>query len=383
MNVSHSLQSTIPAVATPCDQSGPLFADTGIKLAVFGSNVSAAGALSCAAERHEISWQRNLSIVQKAERAGFDAAVPLSRWRGFEGSTNPWGNSFDAYTWAAAMAAVTTHMMIFVTAQCMTASPVAAAKQLTTIDHISSGRVGLNVVAGWFEKELRMFGKLQLDHDERYDYAEEWLEVIYALWTRHDQFDFTGRWQDITSAYQQPKNIQQPRPPVMNAAFSPRGHRLAAKYADILFVSAFDPDGATAKVKELRALAAELGREIKVWMPVGVICADSDAAAGQLAARYEREADAQAVANNIEWAMGGTQMPEDHRRALAKSMAITGGSYPLIGSAGSVADQIEQLSAAGVDGLCLTWMNYEDGLDQFSDNVLPLLRQRGVRRDTV
>lgn len=366
--------------AGSCDRGGPLFADTGMKLGVFGLNVSAAGALSRWPGRHEIDWEQNVRLVRSAEAAGFEAAVPYARWRGFEGQSNPWGQSFEPYAWAAGLAGLTDTIAIFATSHCLTVSPVMAAKEIATVDHISHGRACLNVVAGWFEKELRMFGAQALDHDERYAYAEEWLDVVLGLWTRQEELSHRGRWLEVENGYLQPKPVQAPRPPVMNAAFSPRGHRFAAQYADIAFVSAFDPAGAQRKVAEIRAIAEEFGRELQVWMAAGVICADTDRAVASLVAQYQQAADEPAIGNSIEWTMGGAQMPDGQRRQLAQSMATTVGSYPLIGSPQRIAEDIAALSAAGIDGLCLTWMNYDEGLPQFISDVMPLLERDGVRR---
>lgn len=144
------------SLAGLCDRHLPLFADTGIKLGVFGLNVSSAGALSRSPKWHEIEWDPNVRLVQMADEAGFEAAVPYARWRGSEGESNPWGQSFEHYCWAVGLAAQTSRFTIFTTSHCRTVSPVMAAKEIATIDHISHGRVCLNVVAGWFEKELRI-----------------------------------------------------------------------------------------------------------------------------------------------------------------------------------------------------------------------------------
>ncbi|WP_255660769.1 LLM class flavin-dependent oxidoreductase [Pseudonocardia sp. ICBG1293] len=202
-------QSSPPHV--PRYDSGPLFADTGLKLGVFGLNVTSAGAVTASPNRHEIGWDQNLRLVQAAEAAGFEAAIPFSRWRGFEGRTNPWGASFEPYAWAAALAARTSRIAIFTTSHCLTVSPVMAAKQIATIDAVSHGRVGLNVVAGWFAKELQMFGVETLDHDARYGYSEEWLDILLRLWRGepHD-FDHRGRWLTVEGGYSRPTPLQPP-----------------------------------------------------------------------------------------------------------------------------------------------------------------------------
>lgn len=365
----------------PMHAADRLAADTGMKLGVFGLNVNSAGGVSRSSRRHEIDWDQNVRLVLEAEKAGFEAAIPFSRWRGFEGETNPWGKSFEPYTWAAALAALTSTITVFSTSHCLTVSPVMAAKQIATIDAISNGRVGLNVVAGWFEKELRMFGVEMLSHDERYAYSEEWLDIVLKLWTLEDDFDYKGKWLSVDGGYQQPKPVQRPRPPIMNAAFSPRGHELAARYADVAFVSAFDPAGAAQKVSEIRALAERFGRRQQVWVAASVICADTEAEAMQTMQRYgDIDADTAAVRNAIDWTMGGAQMNDTQRQQLAAAVGATMAGYPLIGTPDQVACQIANLQSAGVDGLAITWMNYEEGLPQFISDVLPILHREGVRK---
>jgi len=370
---------TSPVIeTTECDTGGPLFADTGMKLGIFGFNVSTGGGLSKSPTRYEIDWEQNVRLAQRAEAAGFEAAIPFSRWRGFEGESNPWGHSFETYTWAAGIAASTSRITVFATSHSLTVSPVVAAKQLTTVDHISGGRAGLNVVAGWFEKELRMFGVEELEHDERYEYLEEWMDVVYRLWIEDDDVDYTGKFLRVDNGYQQPKPVQFPRPPVMNAAFSPRGHQFAAKYADIAFVSARDVDAARAKAKEIRALADSYGRKLKVWMSASVVLADTDHEAEQLVERYVSEADEPAVQNCIDWTMSGAQMPPEVRQHLVRSVAATPG-LPLVGSVATITEKIGALSDAGIDGLALTWVDYVDGLEAFAELVVPELQRNGIR----
>jgi FMNH2-dependent dimethyl sulfone monooxygenase len=358
-----------------CAKSGPLFGTNKLKLGIFGLNVSSAGALTTAKDRHEIDWDQNVRLVQVAEAAGFEAAVPFARWRGFEGLSNPGGNSFESFTWAAGMAAVTSRIAIFSTSNVMTISPVMAAKQLSTIDHISHGRAVLNVVSGWFEKELRMFGVGDLGHDERYAYAAEWMEILLRLWTEKATFDFQGDHLSVLDGYQQPKSVQTPRPPIMNAAFSPVGHKFAGRWADVAFVS---PDGGNAesarqKVCAMRELAAGLGREMQIWVSASVMCAPTEQEARQELARYvEAEGDSAARDNVINWTMGGAHIPEERRKTV-------GSGYPLIGTPEQIAGQMAALSHEGVDGLCLTWVNYERGLPIFVDEILPLLERADLR----
>jgi dimethylsulfone monooxygenase len=366
-------------VYTQPDTSGALFADNGMKLGIFGLNVSAAGGLSKGPDRHEPSWTQNLDLVRQAEAAGFEVAVPISRWRGFEGETNPWGRSLETFTWASALAASTSSITLWATSHVLATPPLLAAKQIATIDEISGGRIGLNTVAGWHDKELRMFGATKLNHDQRYDYVEEWVDIVVRLWAG-DDVTYHGKHLSMEEGYLQPKPVQSPRPLLMNAAFSPRGQQAAVQFADIVYVSAFTAEQAAEQVARVRSLAAEAGREdIKVWMATSCALADTDAEAMAMIERWgTTDADVPAVQNAIEWTMG-SQMDDAARAAMIPALASTMAGYPLIGSAETVVAEIGRLAEAGVDGICHTFMNYEVGVPRFIEEVLPLMERDGIR----
>src|SRR4051794_7673614 len=118
------------------------------KLAVFGFNVSGGCSMTSAEGTIEVVWQESVRIAQLAERAGFDALIPVARWKGYGGETNFNDRCFETLTWAAGLAALTSRIQIFATVHIPTVHPVRAAKEAATIDHISDGRFGLNIVAG-------------------------------------------------------------------------------------------------------------------------------------------------------------------------------------------------------------------------------------------
>ena len=154
-----------------------------------------------------------------------------------------------------------------------------AAKQAAAIDHISNGRFALNIVTGWNRPEIEMFGTPMMEHDDRYECAVEWLQVIKQLWTRDDMFDFEGRFFHIKKGYLEPKPIQQPFPPVMNAGGSEKGQHFAAKYCDMVYVvfGSHDFDKCKAKVDAYRNLARkEYGRELQVWSYAYVVQGDTE-----------------------------------------------------------------------------------------------------------
>ena len=117
--------------------------------------------MTSAADTLKIDWEESVRIARAAEAAGIEALVPVARWRGFGGATNFNHRSFETMTWAAGLAAATERIGIFATVHVPTVHPVRAAKEIATIDHISRGRFALNIVAGWNEPEIRMFGVSQ------------------------------------------------------------------------------------------------------------------------------------------------------------------------------------------------------------------------------
>jgi alkanesulfonate monooxygenase SsuD/methylene tetrahydromethanopterin reductase-like flavin-dependent oxidoreductase (luciferase family) len=217
-------------------ESNPIFSSTRkLKFGSFQTNLDSACIMSDLDGRHHITWPNTVACAQLAEEMEFEAIVPVARWQGFGGATNPQGPGFEAYTWAAGIAAATTTPGVFATSHITLNHPIIAAKQSTVIDHISGGRYALNIVTGWNQPEIDMFGSPMLGHEDRYACAEEWLTIVKRLWTEDDAFDHDGRFYQIKKGYLQPKPIQSPYPAVMNAGASERGRHFAAKYADMVY----------------------------------------------------------------------------------------------------------------------------------------------------
>jgi FMNH2-dependent dimethyl sulfone monooxygenase len=367
------------------DTVNPLFGPNKMKLGVFGGNLGSGCVATRAPGTLEAAWPSVLDVAQTADRAGFEAMVPVARWKGFGGPTNFNGASFETYTWAAGLAAQTRQIALFATSHVPTIHPIVAAKQGTTIDHISNGRFALNVVCGWFAPEFAMFGRPMMDHETRYEYAAEWLDIIKRLWTEDEEFDHQGRFFRVEKGFHQPKPLQKPHPPIMNAGRSGTGNRFAAKYSDMVFTSFHEigHEGAGAAVAAFRKLAREeFGREIQVWSTAFVICRPTEKEAKDTL-RYvvDEMGDWEAIDNlaRIMRFDNTNVSPEEFRKRKARLM--TGyGSYPLIGTPEQIASTLVQLATDGLDGLVLSWVNYHQELRQFIAEVMPLLEQAGIRQ---
>jgi alkanesulfonate monooxygenase SsuD/methylene tetrahydromethanopterin reductase-like flavin-dependent oxidoreductase (luciferase family) len=320
-------------------------------------------------------------IARAAERAGIEAIIPVARWRSPSPSTEPAVHrSFEAFTWAAGISASTTTIQVFATSHITTAHPVIVAKQIATLDHISGGRFGLNVVAGWNADEFRMFDMTLSEHSDRSAIADEWMTFLHRIFTEQQPFDVVGRWFKSFDVVSQPLPVQQPGPVIMSAAFSPAGRAFAAKHAHLGFVIA--PDRAEAKdaIAAVKARARdEYGRELKVFGAAHVLCESTEAAARRHYEHVVTECgDWPGARNALRLLTGHNQRP-DAPGDLAASAIFGFFATPLIGTTEHIVDQIGSMVDDGFDGLALSWVDYERGLAQFQDELLPLLIDAGLR----
>jgi alkanesulfonate monooxygenase SsuD/methylene tetrahydromethanopterin reductase-like flavin-dependent oxidoreductase (luciferase family) len=365
--------------------TNPLFNDNRLKLGTFGTNVSNGCAITMAEEAFVTTWPNTLAAAQEADALGLEALVPVARWKGFGGSSNFNGTNFETYTWAAGIAQATRHTCVFTTSHVPTVHPILAAKQATTVDHISGGRFALNIVCGWFAPELEMYGAPIMEHDTRYDYAAEWIEIMKLLWTRQEEFDYEGKFLRVTKGFAMPKPIQKPFPPLMNAGSSGRGQHFAAKYCDMAFVTidADDLDRSEAHISAYRRLAREeYGREIQVWCNAYVVERETQQEADDYLRYYVVERGDDAAVETLVRVQG-----EQMRRLLPQKLEklkfhikAGWGGYPLVGTAEHIARRVVKLSQMGVSGLLLNWVDYIDGMRRWRQGVMPLLEQAGLRR---
>ena len=355
------------------------------KLAVFGLNVSHGCTISAASGGIAVDWQESLQLARTADRLGVEAVVPVNRWKGFGGPSEFNRRSFETWTWAAGIAQATTHLHVFATVAVPTVHPVMAAKQAVTIDHISGGRFGLNVVAGWNSNEVAMFGQRQLPHEDRYALADDWMSLVQALWTADGPFDHVGRFFTAPGCEAEPRPLQQPRPPVMSAGVSPAGRRFAARHADMNFILAPNLDAAADTVRDVRRIARdEFAREVEVWGNAALFIGDT----AQEARDYYQhvihdEGDLVAAGNLLDTFTreSGSQLPNPAlREAYLRNMMAGYSGFPVVGTAVEIADFLQAMHACGLAGATLSWPNYAAGLAHLESRLLPELESRGLRQ---
>src|SRR5438477_1512974 len=243
-----------------------------LKIGLFGPNCSSGRAVTTVPERWSGNWQDNLKLAHLADEAGLDFLLPIARWKGYGGDTDYQGSTLETLTWASALLASTRRITVFGTVHAPLFNPVIAAKEMVTADHIGGGRFGLNIVVGWNEDEFEMFGVEQREHEARYDYAQEWLDVIKTIWSHREDFDFEGRYLKLKGIRGKPKPVGGTRPLIMNAGASPTGRAFAVKNCDAFFLQAsrVSTEETAASVKKAKDLGREHGHDIGIYT-VGVV----------------------------------------------------------------------------------------------------------------
>ncbi|WP_197739938.1 LLM class flavin-dependent oxidoreductase [Mycolicibacterium sp. P9-64] len=365
--------------------SNPIYNDNRLKLGIFCTNGGGAN-LTLVPEATRTSWDFALRTARVADQAGYEAVVPFSRWKGYPPNRPEHysGEVFDPFTFAAGIAQATEHVGIFATSHAPTIHPIVVAKQSATVDAISGGRFSLNVVAGWNKPELDMFGADMRQHEQRYAQLAEWVKVLRLLWSEREEFDFDGDFYTIRGAVSQPKPIQK-RPPLMNAGTSAAGARFATENADLCFVllQSEDESQIKAQVDQYKNQARnEFGREVKVWVQCFVVQRDSQGEADDYLQRYAVDyQDREGVDAWMSLVMANTQgIPPEVLQQLRLRFAAGCGGYPLVGTTERIGRELEKLSRAGLDGVLLTWVDYDQGMAQFNRTVLPALEVAGLRQ---
>jgi alkanesulfonate monooxygenase SsuD/methylene tetrahydromethanopterin reductase-like flavin-dependent oxidoreductase (luciferase family) len=375
---------TSTAMAADRLTTNPAFNSRKLKLGTFQTNLDSGCVMSDLEGRLAITWPNTVALAKFADEMQFEAIVPVARWRGFGGATNPQGPGFETYTWAAGLSASTSYSGITSTSHVSINHPIVAAKQSTVIDHISGGRYTLTLVTGWNKPEIDMFGTELLPHDDRYDMAQEWLGIVKRLWTEDEEFDHAGRFYQIKRGYLQPKPIQKPYPALMIAGGSERGRHFACKYCDMVYLGprSFEFDAFKAHVDSYRNLAREeYGRDIKVWSLAYVVQAETEKEAQAFHDMYvNRKGDWAAATNALDtMGLNAKTFPPEILEGLKAHFIAGWGGYPLVGTKEQVVDGLRTLSRIGLDGVLLSWPFYIDGMREFRDVTYPLVQQAGLR----
>jgi len=273
----------------------------------------------------------------------------------------------------AGIAAVTRKVKVWATLHAILHNPAVAAKMIATLDHISRGRAGLNIVAGAYRGEFEQMGAWDagLDHDARYDLTEEWTQIVKQLW-REPKVTFKGKYFDFQDCVSEPKPLQPPF--LICAGMSKRGFEFSVREADGCFIGGRDRGETRDASRRAKDLAAQLGKEIRTYCMMTVISAETDAQAEAKAQKYRDGLDEGAVLGMLE--SYGVSISGEGGNAMTARAQGAFMTQTVVGSPATCAAKIEAfLRDCNIDGLMFIYDDYLQGLRVTGEKILPQLRK--------
>ena len=319
-------------------------------------------------EHMQANWEYVSRLARRSEEIGFDltliAELNLNDIKGVEAP------SLDAWSTAAALAAVTRKLELMVAVRPTFHLPALLAKQAANIDHISGGRLSLNVVSSWWADEARKYGVAFEQHDDRYARTAEWLEIVDRAW-KEDHFSYRGKHYRVDDLVLQPKPASRPRPVIYAGGESEAAKDLITRTCDAYVMHGDPPERIRLKIRDLSARRAKYSLPpLKFGVSGYVVVRDTEQQARQELQRItDVQQNAAGYQNYQQW-LAGTQL--EQRVSLEDySVSNRGLRSGLVGTAEQVAERIREFEDAGVDLLLLQFSPQAEEMERFAREVIP------------
>ena len=321
-------------------------------------------------ENMRADWSYVKKLAQRSEELGYDltliAELNLNDIKGEEAP------SLDAWSTAAAIAAVTERIELMVAVRPTFHSPALLAKQAANIDHISGGRLTLNVVSSWWQDEAKKYGVHFEQHDDRYARTAEWLHIVDNLW-KQDHFSFTGKFYRVEDSILQPKPLSKPRPFLYAGGESEAAKELIASQCDGYVMHGDEPEAIGRRINDLRARRERLGLPpMKFGVAAYSIVRNSEQEVRAEIARITDVNGSAAGYKNYQQWLAGTQL-EKQVSLEDYSVSNRGLRSGLTGTPDQVAERVAAFEAVGVDFLLLQCSPQLEEMERFSEAVIRVL----------
>lgn len=323
------------------------------------------------------SFDLNSTTAARAEEAGFEFLLSMVKLRGFGGDTEFWDHNLESFTLMAGLAAATEKINLFASVALPTLHPAMVARMASTIDDISDGRFGINIVSGWNQSEYAQMNVWPGDwyYEKRYDYATEYVTIMKELWSEGVS-DFKGEFFQMDDCRLSPP----PRDggvPLVCAGQSDRGMQFCAEYGDYQFIiGTGDLDVVRADAARLMQAAEVSGRDVGIYVLFQITMGETDAEAEATWNHYREGADLEA----IKFMTGQAEL--DTGGATAEKITEMQGAFnlnigPIVGSHASIAAKLDEVAAIdGVKGVMCVFDDYPVATKEFGEKVMPLMTSR-------
>jgi FMNH2-dependent dimethyl sulfone monooxygenase len=316
-------------------------------------------------EGMDVSWAYTKRLCQRAEQIGYDltlvAELNLNDIKGID-----WP-ALDAWSTAAALAAVTDRLELMVAVRPNFHQPALFAKQAANIDQISNGRLALNVVSSWWAHEARSYGLPFDQHDDRYGRTREWLKVVDGLW-REPVFTFAGERYRLQDAICEPKPVR--KPVIYAGGESEAAKAMIAEQCDAYVMHGDTVEVVAEKVADMRARRAALDKPPMAFgMAAYAIVRDTEEEARAEVARITTlNPNAPGFENFDQW-LSGTEL-EREMKLQEYSVSNRGLRPNLVGTPDQVSERVAAYEEAGVDLLLLQMSPQYEEMERFADTVI-------------
>ena len=318
-------------------------------------------------EQMETSWEYVSKLAQRAEEIGYDltliAELNLNDIKGVEAP------SLDAWSTTAALAAVTKKLELMVAVRPTFHNPALLAKQAANIDHISNGRLTLNVVSSWWADEATKYGIQFDEHDDRYARTSEWLEVLNGCWN-HQGFSYQGKYYRVEDNVLSPKPVSKPRPTLYAGGESETAKNLIATKCDAYLMHGDPPEIVGKKIADMRKRREAAGLSPMTFGIAGyAIVRDSEAEAKKEVARItDVQQSARGYANYQQWITGSNL--EQKISLEDYSVSNRGLRSGLVGTPEQISEHLEEFAAVGVDLVLLQSSPQLEEMERFAAQVI-------------
>jgi len=326
------------------------------------------------------SFDLNKEIAQRAEHHGLDFLLSMIKLRGFGGKTEFWEYGLESFTLMAGLAAVTSKIKIYATCPTLVIPPAFAARMCNTIDSISHGRFGLNLITGWQRPEYSQMGLWPGDEHfrRRYDMLSEYAQILRELWATGVS-DFKGEFYQMEDCRVRPVPTSDMK--IICAGSSDDGLAFSAKYADYAFCLGKGVNTPTAFAfnnDRLKAATDKTGRDVSVFVLVMVIADETDDAAYAKWMHYRDGVDEAAVAwLGEQGAADKTSTTTNVRQLADRESAVNLNMGTLVGSYANVARMLDEMATVpGTGGVLLTFDDFLEGVENFGTRIQPLMKSR-------
>jgi FMNH2-dependent dimethyl sulfone monooxygenase len=313
------------------------------------------------------SWDYVKKLAMRSEEIGFDLSLIAElNLNDIKGEQAP---SLDAWSTAAALAAVTHKQELMVAVRPTFHNPALLAKQAANIDHISGGRLSLNVVSSWWRDEATKYGVGFEQHDDRYARTAEWLTVLNGVW-QEDGFSFNGKYYRVDNNTLQPKPLSKPRPALYAGGESETAKDLISSTCDGYVMHGDEPETIAKRIKDMKDRREKKGLPpMQYGVAAYSIIRDSEASVKKELERITNVQPGSAGYNNYQQWLAGTQL-EQKVSLEDYSVSNRGLRSGLVGTPNQVEDRIGEFAEAGVDFFLLQCSPQLEEMERFADTII-------------